>query len=118
MLDRQGDLTQEQMLSELIYEGEIHRLLKKNILVYKQRRDFLYQCLEENFKDAIRFKKTNGGLAIWLQFNTVIFVQLSEQALRHDLFCLKPYFIKTKTLAIRLGFGHLNEEEIEIIVKN
>jgi hypothetical protein len=29
----------------------------KNILVYKQRRDFLYQCLEENFKDAIRFKK-------------------------------------------------------------
>jgi GntR family transcriptional regulator/MocR family aminotransferase len=71
MLDRQGDLTQEQMLSELIYEGEIHRLLKKNILVYKQRRDFLYQCLEENFKDAIRFK-TNGGLAIWLQFNTVI----------------------------------------------
>jgi GntR family transcriptional regulator/MocR family aminotransferase len=47
------------MLSELIYEGEIHRLLKKNILVYKQRRDFLYQCLEENFKDAIRFK-TNG----------------------------------------------------------
>jgi GntR family transcriptional regulator/MocR family aminotransferase len=61
MLDRQGDLTQEQMLSELIYEGEIHRLLKKNILVYKQRRDFLYQCLEENFKDAIRFK-TNGRI--------------------------------------------------------
>ena len=64
MLDRQGDLTQEQMLSELIYEGEIHRLLKKNILVYKQRRDFLYRCLEENFKDAIRFKKPTGGLAI------------------------------------------------------
>ena len=41
MLDRQGDLIQEQMLSELIYEGEIHRLLKKNILVYKKRRDFL-----------------------------------------------------------------------------
>jgi GntR family transcriptional regulator/MocR family aminotransferase len=100
MLDRQGDLTQEQMLSELIYEGEIHRLLKKNILVYKQRRDFLYQCLEENFKDAIRFK-TNGWLAIWLQFNTVIsLIQLSEQALRYDLFCLKPYFIKTKTLAL------------------
>jgi hypothetical protein len=34
-------------------------LLKKNILVYKHI--FLYQCLEENFKDAIRFKKTNGS---------------------------------------------------------
>jgi GntR family transcriptional regulator/MocR family aminotransferase len=55
-------------------------------------------------------------LAIWLQFNSN-FLQLSEQALRYDLFCLKPYFIKTKTRAIRLGFGHLNEEEIEIVVK-
>jgi GntR family transcriptional regulator/MocR family aminotransferase len=119
MLDRQGDLTQEQMLSELIYEGEIHRLLKKNRLVYKQRRDFLYQCLEENFKDAIRFKKTTGGLAIWLQFNTVIsLVQLSEQALRHDLFLPKTILYQDKdTCAIRLGFGHLNEEEIEIVVK-
>jgi hypothetical protein len=31
--------------------------------------------------------KPTGGLAIWLQFNTVIsLVQLSEQALRYDLF--------------------------------
>jgi GntR family transcriptional regulator/MocR family aminotransferase len=50
------------MLSELIYEGEIHRLLKKNILVYKQRRDFLYQCLEENFKTLSVLKKPTGGL--------------------------------------------------------
>jgi GntR family transcriptional regulator/MocR family aminotransferase len=107
------------MLSELIYEGEIHRLLKKNILVYKQRRDFLYQCLEQNFKDAIRFKKPTGGLAIWLEFNTVIsLVQLSEQALRHDLFLPKTILYQDKdTCAIRLGFGHLHEEEIEIIVK-
>jgi GntR family transcriptional regulator/MocR family aminotransferase len=119
MLDRQGDLTQEQMLSELIYEGEIHRLLKKNILVYKQRRDFLCQCLEENFKDVIRFKKPTGGLAIWLEFNTVIsLVQLSEQALRCDLFLPKTILYQDKdTCAIRLGYGHLNEEEIEIIVK-
>jgi len=119
MLDRQGDLTQEQMLSELIYEGEIHRLLKKNILVYKQRRDFLYQCLEENFKDAIIFKKPTGGLAIWLQFNTVIsLVQLSEQALRYDLFLPKTILYQDKnTCSIRLGFGHLNEKEIEITVK-
>jgi GntR family transcriptional regulator/MocR family aminotransferase len=46
------------MLSELIYEGEIHRLLKKKCTISKD--GFLYQCLEENFKDAIRFKKTNG----------------------------------------------------------
>ena len=119
MLDRQGDLIREQMLSELIYEGEIHRLLKKNILVYKRRRDFLCQCLEENFKDTIRFKKPTGGLALWLEFITEIpLVQLSEQALKHDLFLPKTILYQDKdTCAIRLGFGHLNEEEIEILVK-
>jgi hypothetical protein len=40
-----------------------------------------------------------------------------EQALRCDLFCLNHTSYQDKdTCAIRLGFGHLNEEE-EIIVK-
>ena len=90
IIDRQGDLIQEQMLSELIYEGEIHRLLKKNILVYKKRRDFLCQCLEENFKDKIQYKKPTGGLALWVQFTTVIsLAQLSEQALNHEVYLVK-----------------------------
>jgi GntR family transcriptional regulator/MocR family aminotransferase len=62
MLD-QGDLTQEQMLSELIYEGEIHRLLKKNILVYKKRRDFFTNVLKKILKTLSVLKPT-GGLAI------------------------------------------------------
>ena len=119
MLDRQGDLIQEQMLSELINEGEIHRLLKKNILVYKQRRDYLCECLDENFKNTIRYKKPLGGLAIWLEFTPAIsLVQLSEQALNHDLFLPKTILYQDKnTCAIRFGFGHLNEDEIKIVVQ-
>jgi GntR family transcriptional regulator/MocR family aminotransferase len=84
------------MLSELIYEGEIHRLLKKNILVYKQDAIFYTNVLKKILK-MLSVLKPTGGLAIWLQFSTVIsLIQLSEQALRYDLFCLKPYFIKTR----------------------
>jgi GntR family transcriptional regulator/MocR family aminotransferase len=119
IIDRQGDLIQEQMLSELIYEGEIHRLLKKNIVIYKKRRDFMCHCLEENFKNILKFKKPTGGLALWIEFTSVIpLVQLSENALKYDLFLPKTILYQDKdTCAIRLGFGHLNEEEIEIIVK-
>jgi GntR family transcriptional regulator/MocR family aminotransferase len=46
---------------ELIYEGEIHRLLKKTYWSISKDAIFFYQCLEENFKDAIRFKKPTGG---------------------------------------------------------
>jgi DNA-binding transcriptional MocR family regulator len=60
--------------------------------------------------------KPTGGLAIWLQFNTVIsLIQLSEQALRFIL--PKTILYHKDTCAIRLGFGHLNKEEIEIVVK-
>jgi GntR family transcriptional regulator/MocR family aminotransferase len=55
------DLTQEQMLSELIYEGEIHRLLKKNIL----KRFFYTNVLKKILKSYLVLK-TNGWLAIWL----------------------------------------------------
>jgi Ribonuclease G/E len=62
MVDRQGDLIQEQMLSELIHEGEIHRLLKKNIITYKRRCDYLCECLKKYFYDTnINSAKATSG---------------------------------------------------------
>lgn len=119
MLDKQGDVIQEQMLSELIYEGEIHRLIKKNIIKYKQRRDCLFELLTRYFKKDIQWTKPSGGLAIWLQFEPKIsLVQLAEVAQKNDLFLPKTILYQNKsTCAIRFGFGHLNEEELEIVVK-
>lgn len=119
MIDRQGDLIQEQLFSELINEGEMQRLIKKNILIYKQRRDFFCALLSEKFKESIRWEKPNGGLAIWLQFEPKIsLVQLAEKANKNDLFLPKTILYQDKnTCAIRFGFGHLNEEEIEIVVE-
>lgn len=119
MLDRQGDVIQEQMLSELIYEGEIHRLIKKNTIQYKKRRDFLCQIITQYFNDKLQWTKPSGGLAIWLQFEPkVSLVQLAELAEKNDLFLPKTILYQNKnTCAIRFGFGHLNEEEIEIVVK-
>lgn len=119
ILDSQGDLIQEQMLSELIYEGEIHRLIKKNILIYKQRRDFLCECLTTHFENQIHWQKPSGGLALWLRFEPKIsLVKLAEQAQKNDLFLPKTMLYQDKnTCCMRFGFGDLNEEEIDIIVK-
>lgn len=119
MLDKQGDVIQEQMLSELIHEGEIHRLIKKNIINYKQRRDYLCQLLTHYFKDTIHWTKPTGGLAIWLAFEPKIsLVQLAEEAQKNDLFLPKTILYQNKNIcAIRFGFGHLDEEELEIVVK-
>ncbi|MGA1225928.1 MAG: PLP-dependent aminotransferase family protein [Tamlana sp.] len=119
LLDKQGDLIQEQMLSELISEGEIHRLMKKNVIIYKQRRDCLCRCLEKYFMAGITYEIPSGGLAIWLQFEPKIaLVKLAEQAEKLDLFLPKTILYQDRnTCAIHFGFGHLNEDEIEIAVK-
>ncbi|MBU2940925.1 PLP-dependent aminotransferase family protein [Lacinutrix sp. C3R15] len=119
ILDKQGDLIQKQMLTELIAEGEIHRLIKKNITVYKQRRDYLCACLQMYFKAYATWHIPAGGLAVWLCFSPRIsLVKLAEKAKKNNLFLPKTILYQNKsTCAIRLGFGHLNEEEIEAVVK-
>ncbi|KJD33833.1 GntR family transcriptional regulator [Tamlana nanhaiensis] len=119
LLDEQGDLIQEQMLSELIYEGEIYRLLKKNVVTYKQRRDWLCKQLDIHLNNIVTYKIPSGGLAIWLEFKTKIsLVKLAEAANTYDLFLPKTILYQDQNnCAIRFGFGHLNDTEIEIVVK-
>ncbi|MCH3883591.1 aminotransferase-like domain-containing protein [Tenacibaculum aquimarinum] len=119
LLDEQGDLIQQQMLSELINEGEIHRLMKKNIVVYKQRRDYLCELLNEHFSKIAKWKTPSGGLAIWLEFQQQIsLVKLSSAAEKNDLFLPKTILYQDKnTCAIRLGFGHLEMEELTLVIK-
>lgn len=118
LLDSQGDLIQEQILSELIHEGEIVRLIKKNVIVYKKRQEAICKQLEIHFKDIISWEKPSGGLAIWMQFQSKIsLLLLAEEAEKQDLFLPKTILYQDKnTCAIRFGFGHLNEEEIEIVI--
>ncbi len=119
LLDKQGDLIQEQMLSELINEGEIYRLMKKNIVIYKKRRDLLCSLLTKYFLETAQWEIPSGGLAIWLQFYPKIsLLKLAKEAEKNDLYLPKTILYQDKnTCAIRFGFGHLNEEEIEPVIK-
>ncbi|MCI2230274.1 PLP-dependent aminotransferase family protein [Polaribacter sp. MSW13] len=119
LLDEQGDLIQQQMLSELIYEGEIYRLMKKNVVIYKQRRDCLCELLTDYFSEIAYWEIPSGGLAIWIQFKEQIsLVKLASAAEKNDLFLPKTILYQDKnTCAIRFGFGHLNLEEMEIVIQ-
>jgi GntR family transcriptional regulator/MocR family aminotransferase len=119
LLDKQGDLIQEQMLSELINEGEIHRLMKKNIIIYKERRDRLCELLTKYFSEIATWNIPAGGLAIWLEFQASIsLVKLAEEAEKNNLFLPKTILYQDKnTCAIRFGFGHLNKEEMEPVIQ-
>jgi len=114
MIDPQGDLIKEQILAEVIHEGEMHRQVKKKILLYKARRDVMCNALKNTFGDLITFNKPNGGLALFIEFNKHIsLAKLSDQISKYNITLPKYLLYQTKNMCgIRLGFGHLNLEEI------
>ncbi len=115
VLDRQGDPLLEQVLGELIEEGEMHRLLKKSLQVYKTRRNKTADLLREGFAGQIRFDLPGGGLAIWLEWeNALNLAQFSKACEARGLSIPRTLLYQQQNLtAMRMGFGHLEEREME-----
>jgi GntR family transcriptional regulator/MocR family aminotransferase len=82
-------------------------------MYYKQRRDFYTNVLKKILKMLSVLKKQRVVYGYSLIGGNSTFRTSATD------FLPKTILYQDKdTCAIRLGFGHLNEEEIEIIVKN
>lgn len=119
ILDRQGDVVMEQVLGEMIAEGDIHRHLKKSLKVYQERRNQCCNLIDELFGDKVNLIKPKGGLALWLVWKVPIsLMQLSMICKKHDLFIPKNILYQDRnTTAMRIGFGHLTLDEMEKSLK-
>ncbi|SHL03140.1 PLP-dependent aminotransferase family protein [Flavobacterium chilense] len=109
------DVIKEQVLTEWINEGEVHRLSKKNKKIYKERRDYFVLLLKEKLGPKIKFKTPARGLAVWIEWlDTFNLITLQKECASNGLFLPKTLLYQTKNLtATRLGFGHLETEEME-----
>jgi GntR family transcriptional regulator/MocR family aminotransferase len=113
------DVMKEQVLTDWIQDGEVHRMSKKNKKIYRQRRDHFVCLLNEKLNNRVKFQVPSRGLAIWVewldQFNLM---KLRENCVAKGLFLPKTILYQNQNLtATRLGFGHLNEKEMEDAVE-
>lgn len=115
LIDREGDVLLQQVLGEMIEEGNIHRFLKKSLRVYRERRDHLCQYLETAFGEMTHLEKPSGGLAVWLEWKQPIsLLQLASRCEKDGLFIPKNILYQNEAItALRLGFGHLDIEEMQ-----
>jgi len=102
-------------------EGEIRRHMRKALKIYHQRRDFFCDLLRRELGDFVEFKKPDGGLAVWIQFDEKInMTKLSEAAAAKNLYLAdsKRYDPIGKELnSTRLGFASMNEKEMRAAMK-
>lgn len=117
ILDTQGEPILELALAELFRDGIIKRHMKKVLLTYHERRDFMCSLLQEKLGDVIDFKIPDGGLAIWAKFHKSIPLPALAAKLRKQEVILSPGLIHNtgpaSLNATRMGFAWMTEKETE-----
>jgi GntR family transcriptional regulator/MocR family aminotransferase len=116
IIDVQGDNIMEQAVLQLIKDGTIKRHIKKATNYYKTKRDFTASLLEKYLITKATYTIPDGGLALWIVPNKQVnWGQLSEALKRKGIKIITPdnYSFDINTKGVRLGYGSLNEKELE-----
>jgi GntR family transcriptional regulator/MocR family aminotransferase len=121
LMDRQGDLTVERAVAELLEEGEIARHARKMRKVYLERRDCLIDALDRQLPGVFRLRVPPGGIAVWAEVVDDIDVDAWQtRALREGVVFhtgRRFTFDGGPRPFVRLGFAAVNPKEIQQAVK-
>lgn len=115
IVDRQGDVTMEQAIAEMLAEGEIQRQLKKNQKIYRERRDAFCSLLQNELKGDVDFITPPGGLSVWTEWDRRMnLMRISKQCTKYGLL-LPPMLLyqNESVTAMKLGFADLNDTEMQ-----
>jgi GntR family transcriptional regulator/MocR family aminotransferase len=118
LMDGQADQVSQMAITELLKNGEIKRHRDRSLKIYRERRALIAELLQAELTEFINFTLPESGLAIWLELSPSI----NMLRLQADADLEKVGFIPTnyyassehQVSAMRLGYAHLNEEEISL----
>lgn len=117
LLDRQGDHILDNSMAELLNDGTISRYIRKALTVYKDRRDFFCNVLQNELNEVVNFNIPEGGMTVWTKFDKSINLEtLAGQAYAKGLYLSDGKAHKYPGYdenAIRLGFASSSKEDLE-----
>ncbi|MDX2306536.1 MAG: PLP-dependent aminotransferase family protein [Microscillaceae bacterium] len=117
IMDRQGDVVQEEAIAYMLEDGTIRRYLNKALKAYRERKELFCELLRDKFSGRIHFKEPEGGMAVWAQFAFEYpLFEISQKAAAKKLYISdgKWYNPPGQNLnACRMGFASMDLGEIE-----
>lgn len=115
MIDRQGNTMIEAAIAELLHTGEIKRHINKTAKIYHERKAHLIDLIHSELGEFCTILPSNNGLGLWLDLAPHIRQDLLIQDAEKQkivLHCANYYSEYTNVSGLRLGFAHLNIEEM------
>lgn len=120
-VDRTGDAGLERALAQMLEDGEVQRHSLKARRIFQARRDLLVALLRRHLGGSVTFDVPRGGLGLWVRVDPSIDVRAwATRALKAGVrFFPGSAFSPTgrALAAMRLGFAHLNEDELARAVR-
>ena len=117
LFDQQNNCAIEMTIAELMKTGEIKRHGLKMTKIYQDRRDHMRQLLDDELWQWVDYQSPQSGLAFWLKFRDAVDIKKMEQKSREEKVRFafgKTYSMTGETVpAVRLGFAHMNEKEMQ-----
>ncbi len=115
-VDWQGDSLMEIAIAELFRNGTIAGYIRKTVKLYRERRDYFCNNLLAKLGKNISFKIPDGGMSVWVKFNTADIKSVAERALEYDLIMSNGKEYNTSNVnynSARFGFASLNFQEMD-----
>ncbi len=115
MIDRHGNTMIEAAIAELLHTGEIKRHISKTAKIYQERKAHLMHLIQTELNEFCTPMQYSSGLGIWLDLAAHIRLDLLIQDAEKQkiiLRCAHYYSENTTASGIRLGFAHLNKDEM------
>ena len=117
MIDRQGDPVTEAAAADIMGSGALKSHTRKVIRIYAERRECLAQALHRELGEKMEVTLPQGGLALWVNFQAGIDLAGLSKAMGRQRVLVTPgqAFATNghKTNGARLGFGSMNEAELQ-----
>ncbi|CAG1005220.1 kynurenine/2-aminoadipate aminotransferase [Methylophilaceae bacterium] len=121
LIDRQGSAITELAVAELLDTGEVKRHIRRTVRIYDERRLLTAQLICRHLGDKVSFVMPDGGLALWLQVDKKLDVDLLVgDALGLQVRILPGSIFSDRQApvhGIRLGYGNLDSAELEVGVQ-
>ncbi|MCY0977196.1 PLP-dependent aminotransferase family protein [Chryseobacterium wangxinyae] len=120
IIDVQGDGIMEKAVLQLINDGTIKRHIRKATTHYKVKRNFFDELLKRYLDDQINYSTPDGGLAFWIEPKKEINWSSIDKILKKNgIKIITPdnYSNVNKVNGLRIGFGSLSQEDLEIAVE-
>ncbi len=121
MIDRQGDPVTEAAAADIMTSGALKSHTRKVLRIYAQRRECLAEALNSRLAGLVDVTLPQGGLALWVNFDFSVDLAALAGKMQARKVGLTPgqAFATNghQTNGARLGFGSMNEAELQDAVE-